>query len=43
MFSLVEMFLMLLLPVVCLIVCSIVISMIEQPLQANEHEALQRI
>lgn len=43
MFSLVEMFLMLLLPVLCLIGCSIVVGMIEQPTQTNDNEGLQRI
>ncbi|WNC71704.1 hypothetical protein RGQ13_16510 [Thalassotalea psychrophila] len=43
MFSLVAMFLMLLLPVLCLIGCSVVVSLIEEPIQPSESENFLRI
>ena len=43
MFSLVEMFLMLLLPVLCLIGCSVVVSLIEEPMQSSENENFLKI
>ncbi|WNC69237.1 hypothetical protein RI845_03540 [Thalassotalea nanhaiensis] len=43
MFSLVEMFLMLLLPVLCLIGCSVVVSLIEEPTQTGENESFLQV
>lgn len=43
MFSLVAMFLMLLLPVLFLIACSVVISLIEDPVQPTDNESVLQI